>query len=414
MNKSDRNRAETNQKTGRIFARSPLTPDTPSLHRAESFGGIAAFENPPRLVFGDHDWYRSFAESAEKPQGPLLSAPTEVHFSITSRCSNGCSHCYQDSGSGREGRLPADLPFEKVDSILQELARLKVFHIALGGGESVEHPKLFDIAKRVRELKMVPNLTVSGAGIDSSNAHKFNLFGQVNVSLDPPSDRPFRSAESRLTALSALKALVGAGVPAGINAVIGRDSYEGIPDLFREAKAVGASEIEFLRLKPAGRAIQDYEKLKMSAVQNRRVVPRLMRWSRKTGVTARMDCSLVPMLCWHRPSVPMLKRCGVYGCEPGHLLLGIDSMGRVSGCSFLSGEQDALALLKQWETRRPEIQQHPRKGEADFAEPCRSCRWLSVCRGGCQAVSLAAGNRNAPDPDCPYVVRYLKKRRRHV
>jgi radical SAM protein with 4Fe4S-binding SPASM domain len=39
-------------------------------------------------------------------------------------------------------------------------------------------------------------------------------------------------------------------------------------------------------------------------------------------------------------------------------------------------------------------------------EPCRPCRYLELCRGGCHAVSAAlTGDFNAPDPECPFVSR---------
>jgi radical SAM protein with 4Fe4S-binding SPASM domain len=43
-------------------------------------------------------------------------------------------------------------------------------------------------------------------------------------------------------------------------------------------------------------------------------------------------------------------------------------------------------------------------------EPCRSCVYLDICKGGCHAVSeYVTGNFDNPDPDCPFVVEYKKK-----
>ncbi|MBZ0235166.1 MAG: SPASM domain-containing protein, partial [Deltaproteobacteria bacterium] len=40
----------------------------------------------------------------------------------------------------------------------------------------------------------------------------------------------------------------------------------------------------------------------------------------------------------------------------------------------------------------------------DAAEPCRSCAYHSLCRGGCRVVSSHAGDAASPDPECPRVV----------
>jgi radical SAM protein with 4Fe4S-binding SPASM domain len=38
-------------------------------------------------------------------------------------------------------------------------------------------------------------------------------------------------------------------------------------------------------------------------------------------------------------------------------------------------------------------------------DPCRSCDYLEICKGGCRAVSaFVTGDRFAPDPECPFVL----------
>jgi MoaA/NifB/PqqE/SkfB family radical SAM enzyme len=51
--------------------------------------------------------------------------------------------------------------------------------------------------------------------------------------------------------------------------------------------------------------------------------------------------------------------------------------------------EDAFGVFRTWR---------------DAAEPCRSCRYLALCRGGCRVVSAHAGDAASPDPECPRVV----------
>jgi MoaA/NifB/PqqE/SkfB family radical SAM enzyme len=38
-------------------------------------------------------------------------------------------------------------------------------------------------------------------------------------------------------------------------------------------------------------------------------------------------------------------------------------------------------------------------------EPCASCAYHALCRGGCKVVSAhATGDPSAPDPECPRVI----------
>ena len=39
------------------------------------------------------------------------------------------------------------------------------------------------------------------------------------------------------------------------------------------------------------------------------------------------------------------------------------------------------------------------------AEPCRSCDYLALCRGGCRVVTMhSRGDASEPDPECPRVI----------
>ena len=135
-------------------------------HRFESFGGILAMEDPPMLVHVDRDFMRSLGHSAcsawqesEESETQPLSAPLEVHLSVTNACSQRCGHCYMDSGQNDAGELSS----AELRRAIDLLAEMGVFHVALGGGEALERPDFFELAAHARERGMVPNLTTNGS-----------------------------------------------------------------------------------------------------------------------------------------------------------------------------------------------------------------------------------------------------------
>jgi radical SAM protein with 4Fe4S-binding SPASM domain len=231
------------------------------------------------------------------------------------------------------------------------------------------------------------------------------VFGQVNLSLDGvgAAATVFRSAADPDAVDRAFTHLLAAGVSTGINCVVGRGNFESLPELFAYAERKGLSEVELLRFKPSGRGRASYRAKRMTGRQGRHFLPLVRDLAEKHGITAKIDCSFLPMLCYHRPPRELLERLGVCGCEAGNYLAGVRSDGRVSGCSFLPPldmrvrdlpevwENDAgLRSLRQWHLRAP--------------EPCASCSYLDLCRGGCRAVALAeTGNTDEPDPGCPRV-----------
>lgn len=379
--------------------------------RYEQFGGIVSSEEPPFLAHVDRDFMKqlgyapSLLWQGEEDDDAPLSAPLEVHFSITNRCSAGCKHCYTGSTPDAKG----ELSFDKICETIDKLAEMGVFHIALGGGEAVEREDLFEVAAYARSKGIVPNLTTSGYLISEKNIDRFSVFGQVNISIDTVKERDNLLRKGAISRrLEALELLQKSGVRCGINTVITRDTLEDLPELIKTVKRLKIREIELLRLKPAGRAAdQLYYDNRLTDEQNREFLPLLKRLFRKYRVHLKIDCSFVPMVVWHKPDKKLLERLSLYGCEAGAVLLGISPTGKVSGCSFLSAD-DTVESFPESLTQSAHLQECKNWTES-APEPCSSCEYLKLCCGGCRAVSLYTENQfSAPDPECPRVVEYQK------
>lgn len=372
-------------------------------HRFEAFGGILALEDPPMLVHVDRDFMRDLGHEHsplwEKPETPLLSAPLEVHFSVTNACSMGCRHCYMDSGERDAGELPAE-DFRKAVDLLAEMG---VFHMALGGGEALERPDFFELASYVRERGIVPNLTTNGLLMTGEKAAKCRIFGQVNVSIDGIGslEGGGRDSDAFAAAVRGVDLLLEAGVNVGLNCVLNRQSFGRLSEVFAFAAGRGLADLELLRLKPAGRGKREYFDRRLTPAQNRDFYPAIRRLSQEYGVAAKIDCSFVPMFCWHRPDKELMKKFSVYGCEAGNVLLGVRSDGRFAGCSFCSNDESLFDLPRLWSGS--EHLARFRNWAAQAPDPCRSCAYLNICKGGCRAVAeFVAGDFHAPDPECPW------------
>ena len=379
-------------------------------YRFENFGGIIAGDDTPMLAFVDRQFMREMDlgpsplwETDDKSIG-LLSAPTEVHFACTNACTAACPHCYMDSGD----RDRNEMDTETFKRALDTLAGMGVFHVALGGGEALLRDDLFELARHARSVGLVPNLTTSGRGLTQRQASQLTAFGQVNVSLDGvgPLSAVFRGKDMFDHADRAIDLLRAVGVAVGINTVLGRANFDGLGGLFDYAAARGASEIEVLRLKPAGRAADTYAAARTTFDQNVALLPTLQDLATTRGLTAKIDCSFVPMLCYHNPPREVLNATATYGCEAGNVLVGVRSDGRVSGCSFLPPTAlSVFDLPRAWHDASHFARW--RTWPAGAPEPCASCPYLDICRGGCHAVSAhLLGDPTAPDPDCPRVVQH--------
>lgn len=376
--------------------------------RHERFGAIVALDQPPILAHVD----QAMCEELGIPASPLwarpardqLEAPVEAHLTVTKRCNLTCTHCYQDS-SPSEGKT--DLPFDSWIRRLDVLAKLKVFHVAIGGGEALARGDLLAIAEAARARGITPNLTTNGSLVtDEFAARAASLFGQVNVSvdaLDPALLRLF--GEDKATpGQRAAEKLVRAGVRVGANVVVARANFHALEAVVAWARSAGLVEVELLRLKPTGRAKERYLDERLTPEQRLKLFPLALELAERHGLPVKLDCSAAPFVACHSPDLERLERFEVAGCIGGLSLLGIDERGRTSACSFYPGSgDDLLDLERGWDASRAYAPFRDYVEKA--AEPCRSCTYLKVCRGGCRAVALhLTGRDDAPDPECPRVM----------
>jgi radical SAM protein with 4Fe4S-binding SPASM domain len=388
--------------------------------RLERFGAIAELERPRALVFMDRD----LARAAGAPDAPAawadpagdgdlggapLSAPLEAHLQLTNRCDVGCQGCYT-------GATPAGAPREwgaqEWMRAIDGLAEKGVFHLALGGGESATLPWLGQVAEHARRRGLTPNLTTSGLyGLDNLLPIA-NLFGQINVSIDGlgPTYAAVRGVDGFAGADRAIRELRKIKREIGINVVVTRVNFGELDEILAYARRRRLNEVELLRFKPAGRGSAAFAHLNCSDGQHRAFWPLISRAARRHRVRVRVDCSYTPMLVHHRLDRRVLQQLAVYGCIAGDFLVGAKATGTMSACSFAPVAEgrptldeiggywdrpDAFAAFRSWR---------------DAEEPCRSCEYHSLCRGGCKAVSLhVTGHASKPDPECPRVVDFRRQ-----
>lgn len=381
--------------------------------RPEWFGGIVSLDSPRALVSVNRSMMRLLGvNTSSRWQGSApaaLSAPTEVHLVMSRRCSAGCKSCYVDATP----KGPA-MSLAQAKTALERLAAHGVFHVALGGGEALDLSYLFEVAEYARSLGILPNLTTAGLGLRREHAERCRVFGQINVSVDGIGDRyrdargfdGFSHAERALRLLRAVKREVG------INCVVSRHSYPHLGEVVALARKLRLNEVELLRFKPAGRGSATFADEDLTPEQARGIYPLAGRLMLRHRMRIKLDCSFAPMVFWHRPSLWVARFFGVVGCEGGNLLASVLPDGALTGCSFggpseasiFDAAETARAFASGFDAFRGYVHKAP--------EPCRSCAYLTLCKGGCRVVAAAHTDWWQPDPGCPRVHEYAQAAQR--
>jgi radical SAM protein with 4Fe4S-binding SPASM domain len=398
----------------------PARAPSPRRWRVERFGAIAQLERPRALVFVDRAFARDrgidggalWAEPAADGAigASVLSAPLEAHLQLTNRCSAGCKGCYTGATpGGAAGEWGAEAWKRAIDA----LADHGVFHLALGGGESADVPWLGEVARHARRRGLIPNLTTSGLSGIERVLDDAELFGQINVSMDGLGETyaavrgidGFERADEAVRRLRAVKREIG------INVVVTRHNFQQLDALFAYARARRLNEVEVLRFKPAGRGAAAFAAMTCTDAQHRAVLPQVLAACRRHRVRARMDCSYTPMIAHHAPDPELLASLAVYGCTGGDFLIGARASGVMTACSFAAPPPERPRVHELGTYWPGERAFEPFRAWRAADEPCASCPYHRLCRGGCKVVSEHVfGDPRRPDPECPRVVDFERAR----
>lgn len=268
-------------------------------------------------------------------------------------------------------------------------------------------PWLGEIAEYARQKGLVPNLTTSGLAEVDRLVEWAPLFGQINVSIDGVGEvyERVRGFDGFARADEAIVKLRKRTKHVGINCVVTRENFDHLDELFAYAKRRKLREVELLRFKPSGRGAKSYGLLRCSNEQHAAFLPLALRLARKYRRRVRLDCSYTPMITAHGPDPKLVRWLAIYGCAGGDLLIGAKAHGVVTACSFAAPPPGGTTVDRLGEYWQRDDAFGPFRRWKQAQEPCRSCDYLALCRGGCRVVSAhVSGDASAPDPECPRVI----------
>ena len=331
--------------------------------------------------------------------GGYLSAPITVHFNITKRCLKGCENCYVSASSDAADSLST----AQAKTIIDELAKMSVLTVTFGGGEPFLRRDIFEIAEYTRDKGIRPTATTNGWHITADVADKCRVFDHIHVSADLRGRdiEPEECVWHRVIEL-----LRGSGIPVGINYIVDSRGFDNLERLFRYGDKHDVRQIMLLRFKAYGRARAKYNEYKLSQEQNIEFYPLVRRLTKRYGIQPMVDCSFLPMICFHRPNKKSLEFFGAEGCRGGDHIAEIDADGSIRCCSFCEDYAGNAAEVGQLWSSSAHFRRF-RNWIKAAPQPCGSCDYLELCRGGCHCMATAlAGDIMAADPECPLVAAY--------
>ena len=148
-------------------------------------------------------------QAIEDVTTPLKATlPELIDVKITNYCPFGCEFCYQDSQpSGRHADSFA------LGILAGACRELRVFEVALGGGEPLLHPKIIDIVKTFRDNGITVNITSRTPRLAKGLTELQELVGALSFSVHSYDDMQEVSAFAKTWPKCRVQAQVIVGVP---------------------------------------------------------------------------------------------------------------------------------------------------------------------------------------------------------
>ena len=361
--------------------------------RPERFGALAYDFDTRRL---------SFLRRREAVMQPLndefargLEAPICITWELTYACNLACVHCLSSSGR----RDPRELSTDECKAVIDELERMQVFYVNIGGGEPTVRRDFWELVEYATAHHVGVKFSTNGSRITEDRAAWLAAAGYVDVqiSLDGATagvnDR-VRGAGSFDTAMTALERLHAAGfVQPKLSVVVTRENVGQLDEFEQIADRFGA-QLRITRLRPSGRGADVWDELHPTAEQQRD----LYMWLRSRGekvLTGDSFFHLSPL----GGQLPGLNLCGA-----GRVVCLIDPVGDVYACPFAIHDAFLAGNVRQeggfahvW--RNSELFRDLREPESVGA--CAKCDHYDSCRGGCMAAKFFTGlPLDGPDPEC--------------
>ncbi|MBF4766224.1 mycofactocin radical SAM maturase [Nocardioides agariphilus] len=329
-----------------------------------------------------------------------LDAPICLTWELTYACNLTCAHCLSSSGR----RDPRELTTEQCEEVIDELQRMQVFYVNIGGGEPTIRPDFWHLLRYAVDHQVGVKFSTNGVRIDREKAELLAStdYVDVQVSLDGATaevnDR-VRGPGSYATALRALGHLRDAGFrDAKISVVCTRENVDQLDQLKALADEYGAT-LRLTRLRPSGRGVDVWDDLHPRPEQQRTIYD----WLVAHGEGVLTGDSFFHLSAFGPAdgsgALPGLNLCGA-----GRVVCLIDPVGDVYACpfaihdSFLAGNVlDDGGFAKVW--RESALFAELRSPQTSGA--CTSCQHFDSCRGGCMAAKFFTGlPLDGPDPEC--------------
>lgn len=329
-----------------------------------------------------------------------MNLPYIMSWNITNRCNMACTYCNLSFNQG-EG----ELSYEEAIQVIDILVENKIFIISFSGGEPFCREDFMDILKYAADHKITSLIATNGQFLTRELVNKLKdlRVSAVAVSLDSFTkelNEKFRGFGTYEPAIRSMKYIKEVGLGLILSIGVYESNYHEYQDFLEKAYELGADRVKVQIF------VQENEEGMELILNNSQLVSlqeQTKNFLKKIGkedwvkFTCHNNYLYYDYTDFDQPVCKSRKKKGI-----------IQANGDIILCEFYPEHTIGNIIKDNFVTMWKERAELFSFKERRYLEPCNSCQYLDICKGGCKVFSQQP-SLSSPyfgDKNCPM---YLKK-----
>ena len=328
-----------------------------------------------------------------------LKTPVSFFWEVSYACNLACRHCYTNSDMFKV--IPTN--WHDVKDFLDQMKSMGIFTYAIGGGEPMVLPFIYDMIEYSTSIGLGVSITSNGTLIGPKEAKKLKKAGLdvIQISIDGTNQTHdnIRGGGTFEKAIRAVNFLNEEGIAVRFGTTINKENYNEIPDIIQIAKDNFVQVVAFFRYMPTSKRGDGLELDKHDMLR----VARSLVECDKNSIKVRNEhgekfyLNFTPLSFF----TFLIREKDLHNtiCTAGRGKFNLQSNGSVTPCSHLPMvmgnifEEDPYTVWRKFEKITDDINTIPKN--------CLSCRYANLCRGGCKGISyIKHGDFSHKDDAC--------------
>ena len=353
---------------------------------------------------------KSYSRAMPLPDLPLWKRLEEkggrgfysFDFDLTARCNLNCRQCYINVSAGDRDARARELDFARIAALAGEAASLGVFWCLLSGGEPLLREDFGEVYLALKKKGFLLSVFTNATLIREEHIRLFKAYPPRDIEVTAYGatretyERVTRTPGSFEAFMEGLDRLKGAGIGVRMKAVALRSNLH---EFGRILEFCRSRTKDYIRYDPILHLRYDGNPARNAEIRAERLTPeelgRLEETDEARMSALRKKCSDSAMSCLPDGPCPHIFHCGAGGEA---FSMGDD--GTIKLCATLC-RTDCTAPYRPGNLEAVIRELFPRvrameSRKKEFAESCRSCRYIDICPWCPAMADLETGGLDLP------------------